>query len=200
MEKTNIIAEQRVGIKTKEEFFNKFAEKKLMFLLPNTLFSKKLAMKVGGYRLKGFPDSSPVRFQDFSEDVDLWCRLSDLGSEGKYLATVPEPLFKYRKTSSSLSTANVFPMQEKMRWIKDCLVRRRRNLPERSFDNYRAEITLLGKLNNLRVDSAAYIYKRMAFFYLRGQYQVASPLFAVVLLLDPGFAFQKLKTQKIKAS
>ncbi len=199
-EDEKIIAEQRVGIKTKDDFFKKYTEKKLMFLLPNTLFSKKLAIKVGGYRLKGFPDSSSVRFQDFSEDVDLWCRLSDLGSEGKYLVTVSEPLFKYRKTMGSLSTANVFHMQEKMRWIKDCLVHRRSNVPERSFDNYRKEITFIDKLSNLRSDCAAYCYKRMAFYYLRRQYLLAAPLFAFVLSLDPVFIFQKLKTQKIKVS
>lgn len=193
-----IIAEQRVGITTKEEFFEKYAQQKLIFILQNTLFSKKHALSVGGYRLKDFPVDEDIRYQDFSEDVDLWCRLSDLGADGKYLITIQEPLFLYRKTIGSLSTSNVFRMQEKMRWIKDCLKLRRKGLQEKTFDEYRKSNSPIQKLDNLRSDYAALIYRKMGFCYLNHQYFRAIPLFIVVCLLNPRFVLQKLKTQKRK--
>lgn len=194
-DETEIIGIQKVGIPTKVEFFEKYTKQKLIFLLPNTLFSKERAIAVGGYRLQGLPTAENVRYQDFSEDVDLWCRMADFGAEGKYLITIPEPLFLYRKTVGSLSTSNVFRMQEKMRWIKDCLKHRRNNLPERSFEEYRQSITSLKKLDFIRSDYAALIYKKMGFCYLRHQYITAIPLFALVCLLDPRLVVQKLKTQ-----
>lgn len=191
-----ITGEQRIGVPSKEEFFEKFSKGKLIFLLITTLFSKKHALAVGGYRLHGFPRNSPVRYQDFSEDVDLWCRLSDYGAEGKYLVTIPEPLFKYRKTIGSLSTTNIFRMQEKMRWIKDCLRCRRKGQPERLFEEYRRSITTMQKISNIRSDYAALIYRKMGFFYMEKQYCRAILFFAIVGILDPRFALQKLKTQK----
>lgn len=191
----NIIGKQKVGVSSKEEFFDKYANGKLMFMFINTLFSKPHAIGAGGYRLLGFPASDNVRYQDFSEDVDLWCRMSDYGAEGKYFITIPEPLFLYRKTIGSLSTANVFRMQEKMRWIKDCLKRRRGGLSERAFDEYRKSALPMQKLSNLRSDYAALIYRKMGFCVLRRQYIRAVPLFAVVCLLNPRFVIQKLKTQ-----
>lgn len=191
-----IIGVQRVGIPSRDEFFVKYAGQKLMFIFNNTLFSKQHALAVGGYRLDGFPVNSSVRYQDFSEDVDLWCRLSDFGSEGKYLVTVSEPLFKYRKTTGSLSTSNIFKMQEKMRWIKDCLKHRRSGLPERSFEEFRQSIKTMQKLDNLRSDYAALTYRKMGFLFMGRCYIRAVLLFAIVCFLKPKFAMQKLKTQK----
>lgn len=193
-EKT-IIGEQKVGILTKEDFFGKVSSNKLIFILPNTLFSRAHAIAVGGYRLSGFPAGGEIRYQDFSEDVDLWCRMSDFGAEGKYFITIPEPLFLYRKIAGSVSTANVFWMQQKMRWIKDCLSRRRAGQAEIEFEAYRNGLSVFQRINNLRCDYAAFLYKRMGFCYLRGQYVRAGLLVATVSLLDPRFAIQKLKTQ-----
>ena len=39
-----------------------------------------------------------------SEDVDLWGRMSDFYKEGKYMITLPEVLFLYRKNTNSLSS------------------------------------------------------------------------------------------------
>ncbi len=196
-DETKIIAEQRFGFPSKEAFFEKYSKQKLIFLSGPTLYSKAHALAVGGYRLHCSRMTDNVRYQDYCEDLDLWCRLADFGAEGKYLITIPEPLFMYRKTLGSLSTS-VFRMQDKMRWIKDCLKHRRKNLPERSFDEYRQAISGLKKLDYLRSDYAALVYKKMGFFYLRRQYILALPLFALVCLLDPRFVMQKLKTQKSK--
>lgn len=195
-ENEHTIGIQRVGIISKYEFIGKYKKNKLVFILPNTLFSKPHALLVGGYRLKGFPINGDVRYQDFSEDVDLWCRLADYGKDGKYLITIPEPLFLYRKTTSSLSSTNVFRMQEKMRWIKDCLICRRNGLPEKSFDDYRKSLPTWQRVKNIRSDYAAFFYKKMAFCYLRHQYAFMIPLFAVVCLLDPRLVLQKMRIQK----
>lgn len=194
-DETQIIGIQKVGIPTKDKFIEKYAGNKLIFIFINTLFSKTHALAVGGFRLAGFPANLDVRYQDFSEDVDLWCRLADFGADGKYLITIPEPLFLYRKTVGSVSTNNVFHMQEKMRWIKDCLKQRRNKMPERTFDEYRRSVPMLKKLDYLRSDYAAYIYRKMGFYYLRRQYLATLLLFAIVCLLDPRFVMQKMKTQ-----
>ena len=194
-DETKLIAEQRFGFPSKETFFEMYSKQKLIFLSGPTLYSKAHALAVGGYRLHGFPTAENVRYQDYCEDLDLWCRLADFGAGGKYLITIPEPLFLYRKTFGSLSTS-VFRMQDKMRWIKDCLKRRRKYLPERSFDAYRQSISVLKKLDCLRSDYAALFYKKTGYFYMRRRYMSAISLFALVCLLDPRFVMQKLKTQK----
>jgi hypothetical protein len=141
-----------------------------------------------------------VRYQDFSEDVDLWCRLADFAAKGKYLITIPEPLFLYRKSAGSLSTTNIFRMQEKIRWIKDCLKRRRSGLPERSFEEHRKSLLFFRRIHYLRADYAALAYRKMGLCYLKRQYSKALPLFALVCLLDPRLLVQKLKTQKRKST
>ena len=191
-----ILGEQRIGITSKPIFFKKYSTHKLIFIFVTTLFSKNHAIAAGGYRLKGFPEDTTIRYQDFSEDVDLWCRLSDFGSEGKYIVTIPEPLFIYRKTVGSLSTTNIFRMQEKMRWIKDCLRRRRTDLPEITFEKYRRSASKWQRIQNFRSDYAALFYRKMGFYYLEKYYLRTILLFPIVCLLDPKFLLKKLKTQK----
>ena len=193
---SEILGEQQIGIPSKDEFFTKYDNSKLIFMLVTTLFSRKHAIAVGGYRIQGFPAHASIRYQDFSEDVDLWCRLSDFGGEGKYMITIPAPLFLYRKTVGSLSTGNIFCMQEKMRWIKECLKRRRAGIPEISFEEFHETISFWQRLQNLRADYAAFFFRKMGFCYLQRQYVRTALLFPVVSILDPKFLLKKLTTQK----
>jgi glycosyltransferase involved in cell wall biosynthesis len=190
------IGEQRIGVRSKHEFFEKYRDAKLIFMSNPNLCSRRHVLAAGGYRQLEMAEEGSVRFQDLAEDLDLWCRLSDFGSEGKYMLTVQEPLFLYRKTSGSMSSTNVFRMQEKMRWIKDCLSRRRRGLPERTLSEYRRSIPWLAKLTHLRIDYAALAFKRMAFSYSKQEYGRAIVLMGAAGLLSPRLVVQKVRTQK----
>ncbi|MEJ2697181.1 MAG: glycosyltransferase [Candidatus Sulfobium sp.] len=188
---------QSLGPLTHENFFDLFKGQKMSFLLPNTLFSKAHAEAVGGYRTEGFTDGPDERWQDYCEDLDLWCRLSDLGSGGKYIVTIPRPLFYYRKRADSLSSRNIFRMTRKMRWIKYCLVRRRAGMPERSFFEYECSLSIWRRLNNLRVDYAAYFYRKAAFQYMKRNLLATVLLLPLPILLSPTYIVQKFKSQKL---
>ena len=84
-------------------------------MVPCTLFYKADALAVGGYRQDVMPNEAGTRYEDFSEDLDLWCRMSDLGYRGRYFLTLRESLLRYRKPLESLSTSNLGLMQLKMR-------------------------------------------------------------------------------------
>ncbi|MDH5561822.1 MAG: glycosyltransferase [Deltaproteobacteria bacterium] len=189
---------QRIGPTSKKKFMDMYKESKLVFLPATTLCRKKMVVEAGGFRLSGLPVKGGVRFQDYCDDLDLWCRLSDLAAQGKYFVTIPIPLFLYRKSTGSISAKNVFVMQQKMRWIKDCLKHRRAGIQERSFLEYQRNRSLLRKLDNLREDCAAYLYKATAFSFLQGRYFKAFFLLLGVCVLSPFLVIQKVRTQKIK--
>lgn len=88
---------QRVGPESRAEFERLYREAKLLFMVPCTLFRKADALAAAGYRQAVMPNSANIRYEDFSEDLDLWCRMSDLGAEGRYFLTLPESLLRYRK-------------------------------------------------------------------------------------------------------
>lgn len=192
-----IIGVQKIGPKNKGEFIHLYKKAKLVFMSNTTIYSKKHALKVGGYRINYFPQDDVVRLQDFCEDLDLWCRLSDFGAEGKYMITIPEPLFYYRKRRESLSSKNIFSMQNKMRWIKDCLKRRRAGFQERTYEDFESSLSLWERLNNLRVDYAAYFYRKAGFKYMRKKYVQALVFLLIVMVLNPRYIFDKVRTQKV---
>lgn len=189
---------QEIGPTTRETALEMYERDKLMFLPATTLCRKSMVMAAGGFRVTGFPTDEGVRYQDYCDDLDLWCRLADLGRERKYFITIPEPLFLYRKTAHSLSAKNVFAMQEKMRWIKACLKRRRQGLPEQPFLEYRGSIPRWARLANRVSDGAALTYKRMTFSYLNRRYVRAALYFFVVCVLSPRLIAQKMKTQSLR--
>lgn len=186
---------QRVGPTSEEEFFDLYHRNKLLFLLPVTVFYRERALAVGGYRLNLIDNDKCIRYEDFSEDVDLWCRMADLGVDGYYMLAIPEPLFRYRKPAGSLSSRNVGLMQLKMRWIKDCLLQRRSGRTERSLAEFMRSRTLIQRFNDYREDLAAAFYKKAGFAYSNKKY--LSLLFNIALagLLSPKLIRQKIKTQ-----
>lgn len=73
-----------LGATTKEEFYKRSKCEKLIFMQPTAIFNREIALRVGGRNTTGFPDGKP-RYADLCEDLDLWCRMSDLYSEGERL-------------------------------------------------------------------------------------------------------------------
>lgn len=195
-QETERLGVQRVGPTSRQSFLELYQAKKLVFLPATTLCRRDLVLKAGGFRTSELPKEGGIRFADYCDDLDLWCRMSDFGHEGRYFLTVPEPLFLYRKTSGSLSAAGVFRMQEKMRWIKDCLIRRRGGNPEVPFGLFRAQRSRLQRLNDLRQDMGAFCYKRFAFALAQRRYMSAGVHLLAVGVLNPGLVAQKLRTQR----
>jgi hypothetical protein len=135
-----------------------------------------------------------IRYEDFSEDVDLWCRLSDLGQQQKYFLTVPESLFYYRKESSSLSSSNIQLMQLKMRWIKDCLIRRRGGDKERSLSDFISSMTPLKRLINYKRDLATEFYRSAGFCAFDKKYLRCVFYAGLCALLSPSLVYKKLRS------
>ena len=188
---------QRLGPTSKQEFQEIYKKSKLLFTVPCTMFRKSDAIKVGGYRLNILPNDAGIRYEDFSEDLDLWCRMSDLGENGRYFLTLPKSLLHYRKPINSLSTKNVKFMQLKMRWIKDCLQRRRVGLSERTLNQFINSRKFLEKLNDWRSDNAAIFYKKAGFSFAKRNYLTLICFVLLAGLMSPKLIRQKIMMQKI---
>ncbi len=187
---------QCIGPTSRAQSESLYDHNKMVFIAPCTLFRKADALAVGGYRQAIMPNSEGIRYEDFSEDLDLWCRMSDLGEYGRYFLTLPESLLLYRKPAKSVSTDNVALMQLKMRWIKDCLRRRRTGRDEQSLAKFIASRSLLERWSDWRSDKAALYYKQAGFAY--SQRKLAMLAFFLILagLMSPKFILQKAATQR----
>lgn len=127
-----------LGETTKDSFFQKARNGKLIFMSSTSLYDREIALSVGGHNINGFPKGKP-RYQDLCEDLDLWTRMSDLYTEGKAIVVIPEVLYYYRKGDGiSLSSLG---MLLRMRHIKMNLKRRRKGLDEWSFIDFRAQLS-----------------------------------------------------------
>lgn len=188
---------QRLGPESRAEFERIYRDAKFLFMLPITLFHKADALAVGGYRQNILPNAQGIRYEDFSEDLDLWCRMSDLGAEGRYFLTLPESLLRYRKPLDSLSTKNVHLMQLKMRWIKDCLRRRRAGKPERDLATFIASRTMWQRFGDWRSDKAAAHYKQAGFAYARRKFLTLAWNLVLAGMLSPKLIKQKIASQKV---
>ena len=188
---------QRVGPESRAEFEHLYREAKLLFMVPCTMFRKADALAVGGYRQAVMPSPTGIRYEDFSEDLDLWCRMSDLGAQGRYFLTLPKTLLRYRKPLDSLSTRNLHYMQLKMRWIKDCLRHRRAGAPERDLGAFIASRGVWVRFGDWRSDKAAGFYKRAGFAYARRNFASLAWYLLLSGLMSPKLLRQKAATQTV---
>lgn len=180
-----------LGSKTKEEFMSIAKKEKLIFLPIQTLFNREIALKVGGFRLDGFPDSKP-RYQDFCEDLDLWTRMSDLYENGYYIITIPESLYLYRKGNSGLSS-NAVQMLLKMKFVKKNLKLRRAKLNEMIFLDFLKTVSE-DELQEIEKNAKAGYYLRNGFFLLK-ENKISKGIYYVSksILMNPKQFFQKIK-------
>ncbi|MBQ6816122.1 MAG: glycosyltransferase family 2 protein [Clostridia bacterium] len=186
-------------IENQEEFLNKTKNKKLIFLSPTTLFYKKYALQVGGYRVNGFPKGN-IRYEDLSEDLDLWNRLADLYVNEKYIITLPKVLYFYRKRSNSISAPkeNQFAMFLKIKFIKQNLKNRRNGLPEIDFTDFLSKITKkeYKKLN--RHFNSEFYYRKAAFSFANKKY-FSIPFFVLIsIVLNPKYIIQKFNSNILR--
>ena len=154
-------------------------------------------LEAGNYRIDILPNSDGIRYEDFCEDLDMWCRMADLSADGRYFITLKEPLSRYRKPTGSMSTKNLIHMQNKMRWIKDCMLHRRNGKAERSYAEFLASRTALQRLGDWRSDQAAGFYKLAGFAYSKRNYPSMAWYLLLTGLLSPKLVRQKIATQKV---
>jgi len=194
-----IIGGQFIGSINEKNYFKRAKEGKLMFMLPPTLFKREFAIKAGAYRLNGFP-STKLRYQDLSEDLDLWSRMSDFYISGKIMITIPKVLFYYRKNTSSLSASktNLFAMQNKIRYIKENLKRRRNSKNELDFSEYLNTITWRKKIKNNLKDNSAFYYRNAGFCYVEKSYFLFFYNITVSIVFNPFYIIDKIKSNFIR--
>ena len=178
-----------IGDTNKESFMKRAEAGKRMFLPIQTMFRRVDALKVGGFRLDGFPDGKP-RYRDFCEDLDLWTRMSDLYCEGKYMLVLPEVLYLYRKAEGLSS--NHFNMIIKMEYVKVNVRRRRANLKELSFTDYLESIPSK-QLLKLRKDAKVADDLRNGFFYLQSKNILQGTLLIIRSVINrPSYVIDKI--------
>jgi glycosyltransferase involved in cell wall biosynthesis len=178
-----------IGDTTKEDFMKRAAAAKRIFLPIQVLFDREAAIRVGGFTLDGFPEGKP-RYRDFSEDMDLWTRMSDLYAEGKYMLVLPEVLYRYRKADGLSS--NHFNMIIKMEYVKVNLRRRRAGEAELTFMEY-LESLPEEQVSRLRRDSACADCLKNGVFYLKdGKLWKGLSLVVKSICMRPSYFVDKL--------
>jgi glycosyltransferase involved in cell wall biosynthesis len=149
---------------------------------PSTVFRRKLIQVLGGYRQEFWP----------CEDIDLWNRAIEIGA-GIY--TIPEYLLKYRIHGASASVARSKLLRRKHHFVKECMLCRRRNSPELSWDAFIDvwEGRTFGlRLNTWRKDTAKALYKNAVFLYSQRRY-LGMVLFLIeALLLQPVYVTRQI--------
>lgn len=193
---TRDLGVQKVGPTTRDDYMRLYDGQKLVFLSYPNLVRKTDVLAVGGYRVDVMLNDDGIRYEDFCEDLDMWCRMSDLSADGRYFITLKEPLSRYRKPAGSMSTKNVRIMQDKMRWIKDCLRRRRAGEAERSFAEFLAARTAWERFSDRRADAAAGFYKKAGFAYANRNYPGLAWYLLLTGLTAPKLLRQKAATQR----
>lgn len=185
-----------LGETTKEGFYEKAKNKKLIFMQPTAIYDRELALSVGGYKIDGYPEGRP-RYQDFCEDLDLWTRMSDLYTENKAIVVLPEILCKYRKVGSGLSSSSL-NMILKMRFVKQNLLRRRNDEEELSFIDFYNSIgeETLAKLK--RDADAADSLRNGVFLLKEGAIGKGTKLVFRSIRLRPGYIIDKIKHNLLK--
>lgn len=180
----------RVGFTEKSEALEKAKHGKLFFLPMSSMFRMKEAKKVGGFILNGFPEGKP-RYADFCEDCDLWTRMSDLYTEGKYLLVIPENLSKYRKHNISVSNDN-YSMLLRMKHIKNNVKLRRKGLEDISFIEFEKQLYSKVK-EDLKKEAEAGKHIRSAGFAAHEHKYLSAVYFSFFAVIKhPKYVFDKI--------
>lgn len=180
-----------LGAKTKQEFYQRAQNQKLIFMQPTAILDREMVVAVGGRNITGFPEGKP-RYQDLCEDLDLWCRMSDLYTTGKAIVVVPDVLLKYRKHSQSMSLSTV-NMLIRIKHIKHNLKSRRAGNPELSFTEFLDTITP-EQIKCLERESVASTALREGVtLFLKGNVFRGAPLILKSFFMNPRYFWQKIK-------
>ncbi len=181
-----------IGSKTKEAFFEKSKNEKLIFMQPTAIIDREVANSVGGHNTSGFPNGKP-HYQDLCEDLDLWCRMSDLYAEGKAIVVVPEVLLMYRKHSDSIISKSNLNMQLRIKHIKTNLKRRRKGECELAFTEFINLITPEQKRCFERKSNTTIALREGVTLLMQGDIFKGSLLIIKSFFMNPRYFWQKVK-------
>ena len=185
-----------IGERTKEQFFQKAKNEKLIFMLTSAIYDREIALSVGGHNITGFPKGKP-RYQDLCEDLDLWTRMSDLYTEGKAIIVIPETLYRYRKHESAMS-ADSTGMILRMRHIKKNLKLRRSGEKELTFIEFKESLSPQ-ELKKIENDATAADALRQSYYALKkGRIFTFIGKLATSIYSNPGYFIDKFKHNILK--
>ncbi len=155
------------------------------FSHPAAILRKSAVQAVGGYRPQ-------LRV---NEDIDLWNRLLEPGYK---ILVQPEYLLHYRIHAGSASIARARFIRQQLRWIKECMVRRRRGEAEISWEEYlrfRRALPWYVRANEQRRDTAKVLYKAATIQFAQQKYLLVVPTILAAMILQPGYTISQIATK-----
>lgn len=182
---------QFLGDKTKEEFYLRAKNKKLIFLASNAIFNRVAANSVGSRAIEGFFNGKP-RYQDLCEDLDLWTRMSDLYIDNKAIVVIPEILFKYRKHNNGLSASSL-NMILRIRHVKNNLLNRRSGEDEQTFIDFYNSLSNKEFIDIKRKSKAADCLRNGIFLFKKKKFLMSISCIIQSIYAEPSYIGQKIK-------
>lgn len=188
-----------IGPTTEHDFILRAKNGKFILMPCTALIKTKYAIKAGGYRMKGF-EKGKIRYQDLSEDLDLWSRMSDFYVDNKIMISIPKVLFYYRKNTNTLSASkdSLFAMQNKIRYIKFNLKRRRSGKFDIDFTDYLASLGEKEKKQNHKKDISAYYFREAGFLYVNKSYVKFLYNMLQSVFYNPSYIVDKVKSNFLR--
>lgn len=184
--KGRVIARGESLLVTPEAIQKLYAANETVVVNSSTALVRKSAvLAVGGYR-------SQFRV---NEDVDMWNRLLENGYK---ILVQPEYLVKYRIHAGSVSIGRARFIRQQVRWVKECMLRRRAGLPEFSWEEYlslRRALPWPERANAWRKDTAKVLYKAAVFHFAERNYRLVAPAVLASLLLQPGYILRQIASK-----
>lgn len=188
----HIDSKNRVIGRDNSKLFTKTAVERLVlaneaigFSHPAAVLRKSAVLAVGGYRQEFWP----------AEDIDLWNRLVEKGYK---VLVQPEYLLDYRLHGGAVSFSRAKLTCTKVRWLKDCMLRRRAGATELDWESFlvsQRSASLLTRLNRLRKDFSKILYKSAVLLYAERKYPASISRILVAFLLRPALVFRQLVTK-----
>jgi len=174
--KNRVIGKDNSKLTTYEAVSELVARNELIgFNHPAVVLRKDVVLAIGGYRQAFWP----------AEDLDLWNRLVE---KGYRVLVQPEYLLDYRIHGNAASVSRARLTRAKVRWLKDCMIRRRSGDVERSWEQFLADeksAPLLTRIDRGRKDLAKILYKKAVSYYACRQYLSCAFTLAGALFLQP---------------
>jgi hypothetical protein len=104
----------------------------------------------------------------------------------------------YRIHGESSSTSGARLARSKVRWLRECMVRRRAGKPEPGWEAFLADynsLPFLARLNYERKDLAKVLYKSAVSHYAHRQYVALAVKLAAAALLQPTYTIHQVITK-----
>jgi GT2 family glycosyltransferase len=178
-----VIANDKSSLTTYEAVHERYVAGEMIGINhPATILRKSAVQAAGGYR---------PQFR-VNEDVDLWNRLLE---QGYKILVQPEFLLKYRIHEDSASISKARICWHQVRWVKNCMLRRRRGEAELTWEEFvamRKTLPWYVRLNQERKDSAKIFHKRAGFQYAQRKYLFLVPTVIAATLLQPFYTIPQI--------